>query len=125
MLSSRKQAGFFFFLSKLIRILNVCKAEFQERQVAVVNKERCGVGVTFIEDEEGALVVKSLVPGGPAAMSANVMVIEQFQKNKIAMQIHVCIRAHTDAWLKLFPDLGTDGPAARCVYDFMPPPKKK
>jgi hypothetical protein len=37
--------------------------------------EKCGVGITFVEDQEGALVVKSLVPGGPAARSGNVMVM--------------------------------------------------
>ena len=34
----------------------------------------CGVGITFIEDSNGALYVKSLVPGGSAAQSGQVQV---------------------------------------------------
>jgi hypothetical protein len=64
------------------------KAEFKERQLAVMQKERCGVGVTFIEDEEGALVVKSLVPGGPAACSGNVMVIQNKNTRDANAYIH-------------------------------------
>ena len=34
----------------------------------------CGVGITFVEDSNGALYVKSLVPGGSAAQSGQVQV---------------------------------------------------
>jgi hypothetical protein len=35
----------------------------------------CGVGITFVEDNNGALYVKSLVPGGSSARSGSVQVL--------------------------------------------------
>ena len=40
----------------------------------------CGVGITFVEDNQGALYVKSLVPGGSSARSGNVQVLHERQK---------------------------------------------
>jgi len=37
-------------------------------------EKMCGVGITFVEDSNGALYVKSLVPGGSAAQSGQVQV---------------------------------------------------
>ena len=37
-------------------------------------EKMCGVGITFVEDVNGALYVKSLVPGGSAAESGQVQV---------------------------------------------------
>ena len=36
----------------------------------------CGVGITFVEDHNGALYVKSLVPGGSSARSGSVQVLQ-------------------------------------------------
>ncbi len=35
----------------------------------------CGVGITFVEDSNGALYVKSLVRGGSAALSGQIQVV--------------------------------------------------
>jgi hypothetical protein len=38
----------------------------------------CGVGITFVEDSNGALYVKSLVNGGSAALSGQIQVDRRF-----------------------------------------------
>ena len=38
-------------------------------------EKMCGVGITFVEDNNGALYVKSLVPGGSSARSGSVQVL--------------------------------------------------
>jgi hypothetical protein len=40
----------------------------------ISGEKLCGVGITFVEDGNGALFVKSLVAGGSAALSGQIQV---------------------------------------------------
>jgi hypothetical protein len=70
----------------------------------------CGVGITFVEDNQGALYVKSLVPGGSSARSGNVQVLHERQKpaSQHAGRHRGCrVRAGQRAW--------TPGACTSCV----------
>ena len=61
----------------------------------------CGVGITFVEDNTGALFVKSLVPGGSAAQSEQVQVPVVVSGFRVSFSNHlsVCLgraRARSD-----------------------------
>ncbi len=49
-----------------------------------------GVGITFVEDVNGALYVKSLVPGGSAADSGQVQVGDEFSYGKSYLSCVAC-----------------------------------
>jgi hypothetical protein len=46
----------------------------------ISGEKLCGVGITFVEDGNGALFVKSLVAGGSAALSGQIQVLQLFCK---------------------------------------------
>ena len=50
-----------------------------------------GVGITFVEDVNGALYVKSLVPGGSAADSGQVQVGDEFSCGKSYLSCVACL----------------------------------
>ena len=44
-------------------------------EACCTGEKLCGVGITFVEDSNGALYVKSLVPNGSAAQSQQILVV--------------------------------------------------
>ena len=51
----------------------------------------CGVGITFVEDNTGALFVKSLVPGGSAAQSEQVQVPVVVSGFRVSFSNHLSV----------------------------------
>ncbi len=62
-------------VTEIRRELPRCILLFGNCLLNLISGEKlCGVGITFVEDGNGALFVKSLVAGGSAALSGQIQV---------------------------------------------------